>query len=297
MKENFTGWTPKSDTNRAILLAAAVVIEDYEAQGYRLTLRQLYYQLVARDLIPNQQVWYKRLGEVVSNGRLGGYIDWESIVDHGRTPVKPPDWSSPEAVLEAAAAGYRLDRWEGQADHVEVWCEKDALSSVIQPVCGRFHVRFLANRGYSSSTAMYDAAQRFVDARDRGRYPVVIYLGDHDPSGIDMSLDIDDRLDLLTRQYGVEVVRLALNHDQVDEHQPPPNPAKLTDSRAPGYVAMYGLDSWELDALDPAVLDGLVSDAIQQFLDQDLYDAMLEREEADKTVIRAAASTLGSRGG
>ena len=295
MKENFTDWTPRSQTNQALLVAAVAVIEDYEAQGYRLTLRQLYYQLVARDLIPNQQVWYKRLGEVVSNGRLGGYIDWDSIVDHGRTPVKPPDWSSPGDILESAASSYRLDRWEGQDHHVEVWCEKDALSSVIEPVCGRFHVRFLANRGYSSSTAMYDAAQRFAEAKDLGREPVVIYLGDHDPSGIDMSRDIDDRLELLTRQYGVEVVRLALNHDQVDEYKPPPNPAKLTDSRSPGYVAMYGLESWELDALEPQ--DGMVSAAIEGFRDQDRYEEMLEREAADKAAIRAAASTLGSGGG
>ena len=294
MKENFTDWVPRSQTNRALLVAAVGVIEEYEAQGYRLTLRQLYYQLVARDIIPNRQVWYKRLGEVVSNGRLGGYIDWDSIVDHGRTPVMPPEWASPQDILEAAAAGYRLDRWDGQEHHVEVWCEKDALSSVIEPVCGRYHVRFLANRGYSSSTAMYEAAQRFVEARDWGRAPVVIYLGDHDPSGIDMSRDVDDRLELLTRQYGVQVVRLALNYDQVEEYQPPPNPTKLTDSRSPTYVAQYGLESWELDALDPAVLDGLVSGAIEQFLDQELYGEMLEREETDKATIRALARSFPS---
>ena len=240
MKEAFTDWSPKSRINVALLAESVAVIEEYEAQGYRLTLRQLYYQLVARDLIHNQQVWYKRLGEVVSNGRLGGYIDWDSIVDHGRTPVKPPDWSSPEAVLHAAASGYRLDRWEGQAYHVEVWCEKDALSTVIQPVCARFHVRFLASRGYNSSTAMYDAALRFEAARSVGREPVVIYLGDHDPSGIDMSRDVDDRLTLLAHRHGVEVVRLALNWGQITDYSPPANPTKLTDSRFPGYVAEYG---------------------------------------------------------
>ena len=233
-REAFIEWRPRSRTNRGLLVRAIEVIDEYAAQGYRLTLRQLYYQLVARDIIPNQYLWYKRLGEVVSNGRLAGFVDWDAIVDRGRTPVKPQDWSDPAELLEAAARGFRVNRWLGQGHHVEVWCEKDALSSVIEPVCARYHVHFLANRGYSSSTAMYDSSKRFQEALDQGQQPVVIYLGDHDPSGLDMSRDVWDRLDLMTYQAGVEVVRLALNIDQVDFFQPPPNPTKLKDSRAPG---------------------------------------------------------------
>ena len=292
MKEAFTEWEPKSQTNRDLLAASVRIIKEYNTLGYRLTLRQLYYQLVARDIIPNQQAWYKRLGEVVSNGRLGGYIDWESIVDRGRTPVIPPDWSSPAAILEAAANQHRIDRWEGQEFHVEVWCEKDALSSVIEPVCRRYHVRFMANRGYSSSTAMYDAAKRFRGVLEGDREPVVIYLGDHDPSGMDMSRDVRDRLELMTLGTGATVERLALNMDQVTQYHPPPNPAKLTDSRASGYVRLYGLESWELDALEPQVLDGLISGAIESFMDQELYDQMIEQEEAGKEAIRQAAQTI-----
>ena len=293
--EAFTDWKPKSDINKALLTASVQVINEYAGQGYRLTLRQLYYQLVARDLIPNQQAWYKRLGDVVSNGRLAGYIDWNSIVDRGRVPIKPPDWSSPAALLKAAASQYRIDRWQGQQHHVEVWCEKDALSSVIEPVCNRYHVRFLANRGYSSSTAMYDAARRFRASFENDQEPVVIYLGDHDPSGIDMSRDVRDRLQLMTFGEGATVDRLALNMDQVDQYQPPPNPAKLTDSRASNYVRLYGLESWELDALEPQVLDTLISTAIESFLDQDLYDEMVQLEETGKDAIREAADTLNQQ--
>ena len=292
MKEAFTNWKPRGNDNKVLLVKGVEIVNEYAAQGYQLTLRQLYYQLVARNIIPNSDRWYKRLGEVVSNGRLAGFIDWDSIVDRGRTPVMPPHWSSPSAIMESAARSYRLDRWEGQANHVEVWCEKDALSSVIEPVCERYHVRFLANRGYSSSTAMYDAAQRFNDAADRGKQPVVIYLGDHDPSGIDMSRDISDRLELMTYGMGVDVSRLALNYDQVEEYQPPPNPTKFQDSRAEGYIRLYGLDSWELDALEPQVLDGMIASAIEQFMDLDLYDRMVEREEEGRGAIREAAARL-----
>ena len=227
------------------------IIEEYRRQGYVLTLRQLYYQMVSRDYLPNRQAEYKRLGELVSNARLGGFIDWDSIVDRGRVPIEPAEWSSPAEIIEVAARQYRVNRWEGQPHYVEVWCEKDALSSVIEPVCNRLHVRFLANRGYSSSSAMYDGAKRLRRAIQQSRQPVVIYLGDHDPSGLDMSRDIAARLQLLSRQMDIRVNRLALNIDQVEEYQPPPNPTKLEDSRAAGYVDLYGMESWELDALDP----------------------------------------------
>ena len=118
MKEAFTDWRPRSSANKALLVASLDVIEEYAAQGYRLTLRQLYYQLVARDIIPNQDTWYKRLGEVVSNGRLGGYVDWDAIVDRGRTPVKPRtgpvparSWSPPPAATGWTAGRARGTTW------------------------------------------------------------------------------------------------------------------------------------------------------------------------------------------
>ena len=296
MHDAFTDWEPRTDITRGLLQASIAIIEEYGRQGYQLTLRQLYYQLVSRDVIPNQQEWYKRLGDVVSKGRMGGHIDWNAIVDRGRTPVKPPDWSGPAEILETAASQFRLDRWEGQPWHVEVWCEKDALAGVIEPVCRRNHVRFMANRGYSSSTAMYDAAQRFLDAMDRDQEPLVVYLGDHDPSGLDMSRDIEDRLRTLTHDVNVDVIRLALNYDQVEQYGPPPNPTKLSDSRSRIYVAMYGRESWELDALDPSVLDALVENAIRTHMDEGMYDEVVGREEEAKVAIRSAAERMRADG-
>ena len=294
MKEAFTDWKPKTETTRTLLIRAVGVVSEYAAQGYQLTLRQLYYQLVARDVIPNSQQWYKRLGGVVSNGRMAGFIDWSAIVDRGRVPIKPPDWSGPDAILRSAELTYRLDRWEGQQNHVEVWCEKDALSSVLEPICSRYHVRMLANRGYSSATALYDAAQRFQDADSDGKRVVVIYLGDHDPSGMDMTRDIRDRFDVLSWFQDIEVRRLALNMDQVERYGPPPNPTKFSDSRAMSYVSEYGPESWELDALEPQVLDQLVSGTIDDLLDRELFDERVRQEEADKVAIRLAAEAMVS---
>ena len=290
--ERFTEWAPRSENNKILLVQSTRIIAEYAQQGYQLTLRQLYYQMVARDIIPNSIKWYNKLGDVVTHGRMAGYIDWGAIVDRGRTPVMPSQWDNPADILSAAASSYRLDRWQGQPHHVEVWCEKDALSGVIEPVCRRYHVRFLANRGYSSSTAMYDAAKRFEDAWDLDRSTVVIYLGDHDPSGLDMTRDVADRLHTMTHGLEIQVQRLALNHDQVLDHQPPPNPTKMSDSRARDYVAHYGTESWELDALEPQILDTLISNSIEDHMDLGLYDSMLEREELDKLAILRAAEII-----
>ena len=295
MKETFIQWEPSQARTRALLDHVQTVIEDYTAQGYQLTLRQLYYQLVSRGLLPNEQRQYKRLGDLVSNARMGGLIDWQAIVDRGRVPIMPSQWSGPGDILRSAAWGYRLDRWKGQEHYVEVWCEKDALSSVLEPICRESHVRFLANKGYSSSSAMYDAAKRLVDAVAYDQAPHVIYLGDHDPSGMDMSRDIEDRLDILTRGEAVQVHRIALNWDQVQEHQPPPNPTKVTDSRAAEYAARYGDESWELDALEPATLDELLRDKIAELLDEDIHEEVIEQEKADKASLHRIARELEER--
>ena len=260
--EAFSDWAPKTHATESLLRDSLDVLREYADLGYAITLRQLYYQLVSRDLLDNNMKAYKRLIDVMTKAREGGWVDWNAIVDRGRNPVKPADWTGAGQILDAAAAQFRLDRWERQEFYVEVWCEKDALSSVIEPVTARYHVRFMANRGYSSSTAMYDGAKRMEAASWRGQYPVVIYLGDHDPSGIDMTRDVEDRLERMAPECSdtIEVIRLALNFDQVALYNPPPNPAKLTDSRIVDYLSRYGRESWELDALNPQTLDQLISD-------------------------------------
>ena len=286
MKEAFIDWKPGARKTAALLDEAQAVIEDWSARGYILSLRQLYYQLVARDIIPNNLRSYKRLGDLLNKARLGGLVDWGAIEDRGRSLDKPSDWDDPADIIETALRSYRLDRWRDQDYHVEVWCEKDALTSVLAPICERYHVGLLAARGYNSASAMYESAQRFGRARRRGQEPIVIYLGDHDPSGLDMVRDTESRLYILTHHDGVQVDHIALTYQQVEEYGPPPNPTKFSDARAERYVEQYGPESWELDALDPAVLDELVSAATLRYLDDDAHDTVLAQEEEDREDIR-----------
>ncbi len=264
----------------AVIDKANAICADYARQGFDLTLRQLYYQFVSRGWIANKDTEYKRLGQIVNDARLAGLLDWRYIVDRTRNLRALSHWSTPGSVLDSAAYGYRTDRWASQPRRVEVWIEKDALVGVIAGVCNRLDVPYFSCRGYTSQSELWGAAMRLIGHRDRGQDPVVIHLGDHDPSGIDMTRDITDRLALFGAKATVR--RIALNMDQVRYYQPPPNPAKLTDARASGYVARHGYESWELDALDPATLDALIEETILDYRDHHLWDRDTAAMEADR---------------
>jgi hypothetical protein len=279
MKEQFVDH--KFNTaSRALIETANAILREYEGQGYRLSLRQLYYQMVARGLIENSVRSYKRTGNLVSNARLAGLLDWEMIEDRGRETVINAHWKSPAEIVRAAARQFQVDRWRGQPRHIEVMVEKDALSGILEPVCRKLDVRFTANKGYSSSSAMYEAAKRIARAvREHNKEVHLFYLGDHDPSGIDMTRDIKARLEMFTYgEFRIETVRLALNWAQVELWQPPENPAKETDSRYAVYVEEFGESSWELDAVEPATLASLVEDHVRELIEQDTWDYVQEEE-------------------
>ena len=256
------------------------IINTYLQQGLRLTLRQLYYQLVVANAIPNREQAYKSLGKLVSDARLASLVDWDAIEDRGRVPRVPGEFDDLADLVDAALRSYRLPRWDGQDHYIELWVEKDALSGVLAPLASEYHVTLMVNRGYSSQSAMYEAAQRFNGHSDKKC--VLLYLGDHDPSGEDMVRDIADRLRMLAYHTPIEVVKVALTWDQVQMYNPPPNPTKITDSRSNGYIAKYGDSCWEVDALRPDVLQTLIRDAIVEHLDEALMDEVKDREEADK---------------
>ena len=277
MKEKFIE-KKFSDTSLDTIAQITAIVQEYARQGYTLSVRQLYYQLVARDLIPNNIQSYKRVVDLVSNARLAGLIDWNMIEDRGRETITPPMWESPAQIVRAAADQFAIDRWADQDWHVEVAVEKAALEGVLIPVCRELGIRFTANRGYGSQSLLYEIGKRIErKSYNSSKSILIFYLGDHDPSGIDMTRDVRERLSLFSR-LGVEVERLALNMDQIEQWNPPENPAKQTDSRSGAYIAEFGESSWELDAVDPATLGGLVRAAVERVRDDDRYSAALERE-------------------
>lgn len=263
-----------------IIDAAEDICDQYEAQGYTLTLRQLYYQFVSRNLLVNSEQSYKRLGSIINDARLAGHLDWLHIEDRTRNLRSQSHWSNPESVIYSAAAGYNTDKWKTQPYRIEVWVEKDALIGVLEVVCNRNDIPYFSCRGYASQSEVWIAGQRMNDHQIGDQHTAVIYLGDHDPSGLDMSRDIQDRLDLFVG--GVIVERIALNMDQVTQYNLPPNPAKLTDARFQRYMEIHGQQSWELDALEPTVLDALIQGAIDSFRDEEKWVSAVIKENQEK---------------
>lgn len=271
---------------QAIIDKADSIITEYQGQGYTLSLRQLYYQFVARGLLENSDRSYKRLGSILTDARLAGLIPWDGIEDRNR---ETNFWRVQEdygTILEDLPYSFAADFWRDQDCYVEVWVEKDALSSVVERACQKWRVPYMACKGYLSASEAYSTAKRLERINGDGKDIHVFHLGDHDPSGIDMTRDNADRLDLLSWQTPINFQRLALNRDQIDRYNPPPNPTKITDSRAEDYIRRHGNTSWELDALEPAVVNDLIERAVKPLVDLRAWNDAAEREREGRAILR-----------
>lgn len=315
------------------------IIAEYMADGYKLTLRQLYYQLVGKDLIPNNISVYKKIGKIVDDLKYSGRIDWSAIEDRGRVPRLSYWITGVKHSLEDTYDQYRRDRQADQDIHIELWTEKDAISNILFRAIDPYHIRLVINKGYTSSSSLYDAYERFVNQiNDHGKKIIILYFGDHDPSGIDMVRDIDDRMrtflqrgdridtervdnwvefhggrktvedvreilekreaeydEWLLRKHcflhdNFEVKRIGLSMDQIVQMSLPPNPAKMTDPRAKGYINEFGNKSWEVDAIRPVELIRIVQEEVESLIDMDLYQQKIDEENEDKKELKKLIS-------
>jgi hypothetical protein len=289
-----------------IIAQANAVIVEYQKQGYSLTLRQLYYQFVARDLFPDSWIDeaynrknglspdtkntvknYKNLGSIINDARLAGEIDWNAIEDRTRNLCTNSHWDSPADIVEACAKQYTIDLWANQDNHVECWIEKESLITIVEKACRPLDVSHFACKGYVSQSEMWEAAQRLRRKENRGKHTTILHLGDHDPSGIDMTRDIQERLRLF--QSDVTVKRIALTMDQINEYSPPPNPAKTTDARFASYEREYGDESWELDALEPKVIVELIQTEVKRLIWDVAWDEAVERQEREQAQLTSVS--------
>lgn len=286
-KVKYEDKTFRADT-LAIIDNAIAIVSDYQQQGFSLTLRQLYYQFVARGLLANTEKNYNKLGNIVSDARRAGLIDWSAIEDRTRFLRILSSWDKPQSILESARDSYHRDLWANQSKRLEVWIEKDALVGVIESICQENDVPFFSCRGYVSDSEMWSAATRRIWKHHtvNGQDTLILHLGDHDPSGIDMTRDIESRLNIFTfHETNLEVRRIALTMEQIEEKKPPPNPAKVTDSRYEGYASQYGNESWELDALEPQFISNLIRDEIELERDDEKWQEAFSQQEKERSQI------------
>ena len=264
-----------------VIRQANKIIDEYLSQGYTLTLRQIHYQFVARDLYENTQANYKRLGNILDAARKAGLVDWDSIEDPTRILRRVNVWNDPETAVQELRDQFKLDPWDEQPTlrRIEVWVEKDAAVSIVKPTCNKLRLPYFSCRGYSSSSGLYEAGKRLAWYKDQGYETIVLYLGDHDPSGVQMTEVSEERVEMYAR-HQIDFRRIALTLPQVEEHNPPPNFVKETDSRTKWYIERFNTeDCWELDALGPKSVDEIIRAEVEPLIDQEAWDKTMADEK------------------
>jgi hypothetical protein len=274
-------WTSKQ-TERADRVQDIVSgLKEY----FPLTLRQIYYQLVAQNLIKNTRSQYNMLSQLVKNMRLDGLIEWDVIEDRTRRVSGKRGFNNPDEFikqeLDCFLNGYSRCLVQGQENYVELWIEKDALSSIFEKIAWRYCLRCVTCKGFLSATFVYNYADRARRAQNQGQRLVILYFGDLDPSGIRMFESTQHSLQNDHGLYDIDCRRIALNPGQVEEYKLPINidAIKEKDTRTPAYRKIYGDIAVELDALHPRLLKELTENALAEILDIDL---MLENQKSQK---------------
>ncbi|WP_288959791.1 hypothetical protein [uncultured Sulfitobacter sp.] len=273
-----------TSAHNTVIGRANALIDYYNDLGLKLTLRQIYYQFVAEAWIPNNLNQYKRLSDILNDARLAGRVDWNAIIDRTRFLRGQTYWDDPEEAVDNLAERYMRDPWnEGQEYYFELWEEKDALIGVVQPTCDRLRINYFSCRGYVSASAIYQASRRIGRKIREGYKVVILHMGDHDPSGVQMSQDNIDRLAMLMGTTDFDFKRIALNMKQIEKYKPPPNYAKIGDTRKRAYVERFNTEEcWELDALKPDVIDEIIAKHVEPHILQEPWDETMQRETEER---------------
>ena len=253
------------------------VRETVNSYSFPVTLRQIYYQLVARKIIPNEQRFYQSLSRLCVIGRDKGVLSEDSFADRLRVFDKRSSWEDLTEFAETVKRSYHRDGWQGQTDYIEIWTEKDALRGVIGPITEDYDVGLLVVRGQVSRTAIYEASRRY-DGNEKERY--LYYFGDFDPSGLSIYKSITERLGEFCPDVNFE--RVALKPEQIAAYHLPHDPAKRSDPNYKKFVGKHGDNVVELDALPPDVLRKMVESCIEAHIDVKVFERVRETEKREQ---------------
>jgi hypothetical protein len=281
---------------REVVEASLEVFKQYDTA---LTLRQLYYRLVSKHLFPNTVNSYKRLSRIMVKARETGDVPKNCLEDRSRRVLGRGDAgyiSAEEFIkhklesLKDSWEKFTMPRWEDQPCNILISLEKEALSRLVSRVANQYSIRTFPTRGYPSFTYVQRMAS-YIRNRLKGKPTLVLYFGDFDPSGVDIERDLTERL----LKYGAgdfKIRRVALTRDQIILYTLPPMPVKKSDARTPSFIATYGDEAVELDALDPNVLKQMVAQSIEEYMDIDAWIRREKEIEKLKQWIRAKLENM-----
>ncbi len=282
-------WTKKRDRQAQHILDVVEELSEY----WPLTLRQIYYRLVAAGHIANTRSKYNDLSKIIKHMRIDDVLPWNVLTDRVRRVSDKRGFEDHQDFMtqevEHFLEGYARCYVQGQENYLELWCEKDALSQVFERVAWPYCIRAVTCRGYQSITFLDDFRQRAVQALSKGQQPIILYFGDLDPSGVQMleatAQTLEDEMDL----EGVKYERVALNPAHVEGFNLPHNPdaVKLTDTRYSTYVERFGHVAVELDALHPGTLQEMAIKAIVSHLDMEHFRQQREIEQIERRKLAA----------
>lgn len=250
------------------------IAEEILSEGNPMTVRQVYYQLVSRQVIKNNRGQYQAVSNALVRARREGIIPWEWIEDRLRRPRQVSMWSGLPSFAETCRISYRRDVWEAQPNYLEVWLEKDALSGIFEDVLNPYGVTLNVGRGYDGWDSIHNAAERYAD-----KTATVLYFGDFDPSGEDMVRSLVSRLEDQDAQP--EVIKCALTREDIQRYKLPPDFAKKTDTRTAAFIVKHGDISVELDALPPGVLRNRLEEEVSRRMDLKALKKIKKLEERE----------------
>ncbi|MBA7546242.1 hypothetical protein ES705_38627 [subsurface metagenome] len=269
-----------------------IVNEIISQYDIKLTVRQIYYRLISDPyvLFENTRSRYNQFDRILVRARERGEVDYTRIEDKTRTALggdygfdNPQEFLRSEIdYLKNCWQDYKMEIWTNQDYKLEIWVEKDALSNLIFQVAKDFRVLVFPSRGYSSFTKIMECLERLEGYNDKKR--IILHLVDHDPSGIEMTQDLENRL-LAYGGDSIKIKRIGLTYDQIEKFNLKPNPVKKSDTRAREYINRFGSNCWELDALPPLELQNLVVESIKEYIDFDAWNNKFGEEGEGKNWI------------
>ncbi|HEY4707048.1 MAG TPA: hypothetical protein VII64_06265 [Thermodesulfobacteriota bacterium] len=255
-----------------------------------MTLRQLFYRLVSIRGLQNSRADYQKLSRVMTQAREAGDINHEWLVDRSKPEIVPSVWRDPAGYLEAVARSYRRDYWQDQPYYAELWLEKDSLTGSVEGLVGELGITLRAHRGYSSTTKKLEIARLF----DSKKKPIrIFYIGDHDPSGLDIERDLLDKISKYQRTDNYATIeRLGILREDIALFNLPPLQIKDSDSRAPKFRLQHGAEVVEADALPPVELRARIREKVEALIDFTSWNHKLIAERAEFASIKKFAATF-----
>lgn len=270
---------------RLILPAARRVVLSYKETG--VTLRQLFYRLVAAEMLPNTAQSYGSLSEWTAKARREE--GFPALIDNVRSVERPHLWDDAAEAADWLLERYMEPRASTQEWNIYVGVEKNGLKAQLFQWFAPLGLPVLALGGYSSQTLADEVA---TEIREDGRPAVMIYAGDFDADGVDIPRDFRERVGCFE-----EVERVALTPEQIEELRLPPQPGKWSSSRARAFAeehaelfeSVYGFDlvQIELDAIPPDTLRSVYREGIDEYFDIELWRERVEHEKGERAKIAA----------